>query len=326
MAKAGLRRAGGETLMKLRAWVIGAFAIVVLSLQAQGQLRDIDQKGDLAGCIDQISGEVYFKKIRSDEPTRLTRQDVGRCLRFGERLRCAKGGYVKIRFYQKWKEIKGPSVWYPIPHPSLSESDPRRLALEQFGGGGRPRSGGTVIFSPANDSVITPGRFAIRWVASVGDKNITLAILDDAKKVIWREQNAEEETGQLVSESARQALLKFRSAGGKGVLTLTLAHPDEQTEQVRFSVLSLESEASLAKELVEWNREKASLLRHAYRAYAFSSRGMLAEVVEEYEAALAEAPDSRNLLAATIVANRNIGNSLRARDLLKRLPPGANVP
>lgn len=213
-----------------------------------------------------------------------------------------------------------------MPRPSLSESDPRRDALQHFGGGGRPRVSGVVIFSPADDSIETPGRFTIRWVAADGEKNILFAIFDDTNKMIWREPVADGATGQLVSDRVREALLKYRSAGGKGILKLILTRPDEQPEQVRFSLLSSENEQSLQQDLMKWDKEEASLLRHAYRAYSFSSRGMLTEVVDEYEAALAEAPDSRDLLVATIIANRNIGNLPRARELVKRLPPGMKLP
>jgi len=305
-------------------------SVIIVSMALQGQVLAAGvQNGEVAGCIDQMRGEVYFKKTRSDAPSRLTKRNAPKWLHVGDRLPCGPGGYVKICLCKRQstcREIKGPSGWYPIPRSPLSKDDPRWVALQHFGGGGRPRASGVVIFSPADDSVKAPGRFTIRWVASDQDKNITLAIFDDTNKVIWREQVADGTAGHLASDSAREALLKYSREGGKGTLKLTLTRPDEQTEQVRFSLLSSESEQDLQTELIKWDREEASLLRHAYRAYSFSSRGMLTEAVEEYEAALAETPDSRDLLMATIMANRNIGNSPRANEFVKRLPPGTKLP
>jgi hypothetical protein len=305
--------------------VTSVILCVSIGLSSQAPAAD-DPGGDIAGYIDQIRGEVYFKKTRLDETVKLTRINVRQALHPGERVRCGQGGYLKICVYKQCKEIKGPSEWYPIPHIPLSESDARRIALQRFWGGGRPRGGGTVIFSPADDSVVVPDRLTIQWATSDEDKSVTLTILSDANHVIWQEENADGATGLLVSESARKALLKYRNDRGKGLLKLVLVRPNEQSEQARFSILSLENEQSLQQELMKWDKEEASLLRHAYRAYAFSSRGMLTEWVEEYEAALAETPESHDLLVATINANRGIGNARRVSDLMKRLSPGTKMP
>jgi hypothetical protein len=53
---------------------------------------------------------------------------------------------------------------------------------------------------------------------------------------------------------------------------------------------------------------------------------MFAQAAAEYEAALARAPQSSELLMRTIVAQRKVGNSARELALTKRLPAGTEVP
>jgi hypothetical protein len=53
---------------------------------------------------------------------------------------------------------------------------------------------------------------------------------------------------------------------------------------------------------------------------------MFNEAADAYEAALAQAPESTQLLLAAIVAQRQVGNREREQALRKRLPSGTKVP
>jgi hypothetical protein len=60
-------------------------------------------------------------------------------------------------------------------------------------------------------------------------------------------------------------------------------------------------------------------LRAIGRAYEYGHYGLLIESAEEYDAALALAPESRDLIVSAIEAYNRTGNYVRVAELQKRL-------
>jgi hypothetical protein len=160
-----------------------------------------------------------------------------------------------------------------------------------------------------NDAVVRPDLFTIRWTYSRREQFISLVILDEVGNILWQQQNINSKVGQLVSDGARSALSHYRDKGVRINLWLRLIRPNHSTTQVRFTMISSENERNLLGELAKWDQEESPIMR----------RGMMTETVEEYETALNEMPESRDLLLVTIRANRKIGNMPRVAELTKRL-------
>jgi hypothetical protein len=68
------------------------------------------------------------------------------------------------------------------------------------------------------------------------------------------------------------------------------------------------------------------LIRYIGRAYSFSRYKLYSESAAEYEAALLLAPESHDLLVATMNAYRSTGNLSRINELKRLLPSPAEVP
>jgi hypothetical protein len=212
------------------------------------------------------------------------------------------------------------SNWFPVPQVPSRAPDLKQRALESYGRlGGRERGGFSVIFSPANESSVRAKDFVIRWVPRVSVEKISLTIGADTGEELWRQNGVDGRSGQLFSETARQAVKKYRDSGAQGQLVLFFAEPGGSESRVVFWPLPVAAEYSLEQELNIWDRETAGLMRHICRAFSFARRSMFSEVADEYDVALEMDPESQDLLLTAIEAHRRTGNSLRVIELTRRL-------
>jgi hypothetical protein len=82
------------------------------------------QERQEAGSITEIRGVTYLKEIGHTAETRLRpRHDVGRKLFAGEKLRCTRGGHLKVILYGRTIDLSESDGSYPIPESSLSDQE-----------------------------------------------------------------------------------------------------------------------------------------------------------------------------------------------------------
>jgi hypothetical protein len=292
-----------------------------------------------AGWIEEIHGRrAYWRQGPQGKQVRLNElKDQYRRLHVGEALRCKHGATVQLRLYGKLEAITEKSGWYQIPEgaeiPDVHYGTPggrrasvddnrafvAQAAMNHYGelryryvssgprSYGFSRSVGWVDSGP-NRIVLSPsGRVladevVFRWQPGGGLRVLTLAIQDDNGKLLWQQEGVDGATGELTSESARQALGKYRDEGTTGRLRFVLRTDAGREESVEFSVLSVDEEQALRKGLALWDDQRA-VLRHAGRAVEFSDHGMIFEAAQEYQAAQKSAPESVALSDAEIGAH-----------------------
>ncbi|MCU1267891.1 MAG: hypothetical protein JWM21_4209 [Acidobacteria bacterium] len=288
------------------------------------------QSGSTA-LVEKVSGGAFIRHDAGAKPIKLDpNTDVARRLYPGEQVRCEPGGFLRLRVAGRLRDINGPSSWFTIPRAGFGQTDPLQKVLEEYGRrGGRDRGGkvpAVIVFSPSDGSTISPDTFSISWVPFTKECETSFVIQDTNADPIWRVVHLKGRLGFLVTDAARQALRKSRSKSDGGSLTLILTDSCGNETKLGFSVLAIADEKLLRRELARWQREAGSLTRRLGRAEVFTRYGMFPQAAAEYEAALAQAPESRELLIRTIVAQRVVGNYPRARELTDRLPAGTQVP
>ena len=101
--------------------------------------------------------------------------------------------------------------------------------------------------------------------------------------------------------------------------------PEKNEVRVYFYLLSAPNEQALHRDLEMWNHHGNGLMRYVGRAYSFSRYKLYSEAAAEYEAALLLAPESQDLLEATINVYRSTGNLRRIHELQRLLPSPAEV-
>jgi hypothetical protein len=242
---------------------------------------------------------------------------------------CDEGGILKINLFGKLKTILPSANPTPIPLPPATPADADQKAIEDYGRtGGRPRgdeSESSPIFSPANNSVVRPASFVIRWLPVPGAQAVAFTLQDEDGKEIWKLPHAAGISGTLLSDSVRTALQQYREEGGTGTLTLSIEAGSKKS-RVSFKVISEEGEKSLAQALASADRNESLLMRYVLRAYAFDRRMMFNDAANEYDAALALSPKSTDLIVADIQAQRRAGNKAKELQLIALLPPGTKLP
>ena len=298
--------------------VIRSLAISVAFISITFPGHAFTEEARIAGIVIDLDGPVFLKRDKKEIKLHPD-YDRARLLFVGEEIRCGRGGVVHLRLCNRGKEeIRGPTGWRTI---SASEECPNQDELTEYGRrGGRDKGTVSPIFSPANGSVVKPDDLVFRWVPSPALRAFSLEITRAGEGVIWHQEVADGPAGSLTSDSARQVLLEHRDK--EGPLVLKLSDQSDKENELVFSLLSVKEERSLEQELASWDKKKDGLMRHLGRARVFARHLMLTEVAEEYEAALAEAPESRDLLRRTIEAHQRTGNAVRVRELKKRLTIG----
>jgi hypothetical protein len=225
-----------------------------------------------------------------------------------------------LRLGSRPKEIDQNSGLFVIPGINLSRSNAIQKAIDDYGRiGGRDKGGSakSILFSPAEEDLVMPELFVMRWLPLKRNCLATLSIENSDRNVLWQQENVDTSSGKLVSAEARQALASYRVTN-KAALRFGFVACGN-TEQSFFTVMLLEQENSLKAELKTWESDSSMLLKHIGRAAIFNHYRLRSLAADEYEAALAVAPYSRDLLQRTVDAQREIGNLARVQQLEKQL-------
>ena|SRR5579871_5577969 len=314
-------------------WI--AIVSVLLALTPFVALAAPPSKGEIVAFILKIEGRIYWKPKRDKAPLQLDpRKDRAKPLYFREWIKVNPGSklcIVDLRGKQAVEQtlqtpVHGKAQWVTLPHRATEEQARLWKALKAYAAlGGRNKGGGSQIFSPAQHGVVRPETLVLRWVPIMPAMHVTLTITDRQKHEIWRQKNIDSGSGLLVSETAQDALKRYRSGGHNGELTLALADGTNKPVAIRFLLMDPRAENALQTELASWDKQQG-LICHLGRAYTFTTFDMYNDAADEYEAALREAPESTSLLIAAIVTQEDIGNFPRGKELRMRLPAGVHVP
>lgn len=306
--------------MRIAARTVTLIAGVITFLSLPGQVFP-QQESTPAGYIDSFSGAAYLQKKGAAERQLRPKRDLRLYLYPGDKVRCDPGSSLRICTYgnagARCHEVP-PTVSYPIPYVASGKVYGIRA--------GRERAGPSPVFSPSDRSTVRPATLVIRWVPRPALRAFSLKLQDAANQILWQQRVRDGNTGFLISEALRQTLDRYRDEVSTGRLTLKVIDQEGVETRTTFLLLSRPDERELDKNLALSDKEPERFMRHTGRIENFASRGMVVEVAEEYEAALAETPDSTDLLIDTILAHQRTGNSPRREELLRRLPPDTKVP
>jgi hypothetical protein len=294
--------------------------VVVMVFVSVAAIAAETKKGDAIGYIEAIRGAVFFKEDANAPETPLSqKRDIAQILRAGNRLRCGSGGWLRVMIGGELKEIRSAS-WTVLS--SWSDPVPRhvRAALADYGRtGGRARGDdavlGPVLQWPADDVGVLPTTFVIRWSTAAATCPLKLVLQTMGREVIWS-GGADAKREVVDAADVRKGLSKHRGSR----MSLTMSGPCAGEQNVTFEVLSGEEEAQLNEELRGWTSYADQVIfARIGRASVFAAHRLYAEAAGEYETALREAPESRDLLARTISAHARAGDTRRMKELQDRL-------
>lgn len=310
--------------MKNPAQILTLCAIALITLTWPA--RAAGQEGGV-GIVEEIRGTAFWRQNAAARTNRLEpMSDTGRRLYPGEQVRCARGCSLTLLLGRRRKLIR-PSAWFTIHRASSSQSDPFKKMLDDYGRpGGRDRGGSLQVFTPSDHSVVLIEQFVVRWLPSAAGCTLSLSIRDIRGNRVWRKESADGASGSLDDASAKQALAEYRAKNGLGPVTLAVDNSCGSMAVLSFSLLSARGELSLKEDLAFWDKQPGTFVPHLGRASVYNRYRMFPQAADAYEAALMEALDSQHLLIRAITAHRVAGNLSRAADLIKRLPPGTNIP
>lgn len=320
------KKGQGVVTMKL---MIGVLTACVCAAVVLGCPRQTVAQQTPAAIVEEIDGATFWRKSAGARRIkRLDRKrDAARPLFAGEQVLRRRGSVLRLRF--SWREsMQVPEEgWFTIKQPASAQSDPFKIMLRYYAGPSeRERTGGTQVFSPSDHSKAVPNPFVIQWTPSAVGCVFSMTIQDVVRRKIWENNQVDGSLGSLQDSAAERFLTEYRARGMTGTLTLIVNNSCGSTDQLSFSLLTLNEERSLKTDLDIWNEQTGTSIPHLGRASVYERYRMLAEAAREYEAALTQEPHSHFLLRRTIVAQRAIGNFDRTSELKKRLPAGAIVP
>ncbi len=248
-------------------------------------------------------------------------RDVMRKLYAGQRVRVGASGRLRVALSTGVREIPASEDWVRLEAQIGLTAEQTRVAeaLRRYGAPGGTRGIGSSIFSPADGSVMRASTVVMRWMPPASAGKVALRLETEYGRKLWSEDSADERAGVLDSQSARRALVDYQESGGQQSLVLVMSAADGSATRVTFSLLPKASAQELDKALVGWDSAGDPLLRTIGRADEFERRQLLVDAAEEYERALALAPDSQDLVASVIEAHKRTGNVARIAELRKRL-------
>lgn len=305
-----------------------ALCLTLLPLLSAAAARAVAAQGRDAGIVERINGRVSWRSADGSRVETLRAgADTARRLHVNESVRAAHGGLVVLILCDGRRELRAADGWFRVPESAQCRAGE---PLAEYGGpGGRDR-GPSDIYSPANNAAIRPETLTLRWKPSPELRSFTARLVRSAgmedEKEVWSRRVADGGTGVLVSAEARRALARERDASRRTTVTLFIEPASPPKRSVTFALLSLEEWRGLPPKLASWDAERSPLMRRLGRASVFASLNMFAEAAAEYEAALALAPRSRDLLVRTIQSECEAANEPRAEELRKRLPRGTPDP
>jgi hypothetical protein len=250
----------------------------------------------------------------------------GRELHARDQIQCADDGKVTLQIgCDAPIELHGHHDPLMISAKSTSSCD-RRLAdlLMRFGQpGGRERSTGALLYSPADQYAAAPATLVLRWQPLSG-RTLRFELRQRRKRadgqrtdaVLWNSGDVDGALGSLESGDLRKVLAGLPPADDDEPLMMWMLGAGSVDQVTRFHLLSAADEHGLAAEIDSLKElPHDAFLQHVARADVFKHYDLYPEAAEEYEAALELAPDNIPLHARAREVYELTGNVRRAREL-----------
>jgi len=314
--------------VRLRVFLQTLLCIVTLVAATVGPSLRAQSSTSPVAFIEKIGGDVTLI-TRSDQLKLRPGIDDGRILYSDETLVCGTAGHALLRtsadLHQAHDVCKGAKMWPPQPGPKTSAPiATNRLvkALESYGvrGGGDRAIGDSAIYSPPKlGGAILPQSLVVRWLTRPPLGIFTAILFDPNGKELARAAAVDGASGILDSQQLRDALTAYQNAHDSAEEMMLVFRFESEPEQfVRFHVLTAAQRQELENALGSLDSAEGLFYR-IERAAVYTSFHMYDLVAAEYEAALVEAPESRDLLSAAFNANLRTGNKRRAHELSDKL-------
>jgi hypothetical protein len=152
-----------------------------------------------AGQIVGIKGTAFLRAAPNAKPETLTsKHDLNRTLNYDDEISCKAGAQVDIQLTGGVPyNIKGPSVWTPLPH--LSSAAVTELN-DYFRRGGRERGERPALVSPAPEGVVPAKSLTFQWTPMAGVKIFTMTVFSPQQAAWFRRLR-----GKLCAKSAPQS-------------------------------------------------------------------------------------------------------------------------
>lgn len=290
----------------------------------------IAQENKPVGIVLEVHPPVFLISNTEGKEILLdSSRDKGRLLYPGQSLRCGSGGSLRLQMNGDVKDLAESDGKFVITENTKLEegfqlNEKQKLineALQCYGqrGGTRDIGISPMILCPASGSVVRSSHLVIHWIPFNSEKTVTIKIQTESGLELWRQERIAGTVGVLDSDDARKKLISYQTGGGQQEMSLSMTDPDGNELRVTFTLLPLTAEQEFDHELSLWEEETNDLVRCVGRTYTFNRYHMFFEVTQEYEAALAIAPKSMDLLQAAIAAHHRIGNYIREEELKKRM-------
>ena len=271
--------------------------------------------------LEQVIGSVTLSE-RQEHTLKLDpHKDAARILYEGETLTCAAGSHATGYLVSASGEKS--SVRQDLCHPEkleagLGSRNGAEAALKNFGQrAGRNKGEDVPIFAPPDQGAAVPETFVVRWRTRPPLNSFTAILQDGRGTELARVPDVSGAEGVLESDVLRRALLRYQRSEGDHAAKLTFHDKAGLDQSVTFLVLTADQELELKNKLSD-GVAPDGLFMHVQRAAVFDSYKLYDEEAAEYEAALKEAPESRDLLRAAFNAYSRIGDFRTARSLRDR--------
>ena len=270
--------------------------------------------------LQEIKGDVLLLRGGGEEKLNPARAR-GMLLHRGETLRCSTGSSAEgfkadvSRTNQRAQDLCNLGE---VARAAGDLSTASR-AMEQIGRrAGRNKGEDVLIFAPPDHGAVLPGSLVVRWRTRPPLDIFTATLTDSKGAELAKVADVDGSVGSLDVDVLRGALIRYGQSSGDHIAKLTFHGKTEPDQSVTFHVLTPAQETELKRKLVE-DTQQEGLFHYVERAAVFDSFQLYDEVAAEYDAALKEAPESRDLLQAAFNAYSRIGDFRTARSLRDRL-------
>ncbi len=277
--------------------------------------------------LDQVQCDAVLRDAGTGREFHLSRtHHDGRYLRVGDSVKCNSDGFLTIMWGSQEIEVKKQaSAVKPLADVAV-QGERERLAAEALSyhnsAAGTRGASGRILF-PVAGSVVWPEDFVIRWRPQTHPGDIALSIYaPGSSQPLWQDREVDGTAGKLESADLKRALTSYRSISPQNAILTLEWRSATSGFNVPFSLLTLDQEKALEKELDIWNQTQNPLLRAVGRAYSFASRNLLWDEAQNYEEALKIAPASCDLLNETEAAEEQVKNWERVRESERSLEAG----
>ena len=283
--------------------------LIALIILISGSTKTFGQTPD--AIVEVVVGKALVKDTKESKEHGPLKDGDG--LFAGQWVSCATGcERLIISSCNVSRTIGAKPKWKQIYAINCKPPDGQR-------GGGKGSVG--AMRSPIDAEVVRPATFSLKWRPSAFEPKLELWLRIVNGERIWGPFAVDGSNGNFTSDSLKAAL-KRAQANGTLNLELSVSRGSEETQRIKFNLISTENEVELERKLELFNVESNEITKAMGRASVFGEFDLIASEVTESERALAIAKisevDKQTLSGVeelTLKANLKARNTDRVRQL-----------